>query len=153
MDQSIRAKCRSDFLSFFRQVSNLSTTKEHILWFVLIEWKRMNVCCWWSLRNMIWLTKEESSRASVESQYLHMDGNNRLKMFKQNDTNLFLILNRSIMPTLFDKIHMGEGTGGKPLHLIFGNFVRYLTQIFKKSPPPLVNFFFDFGFCLLFQNP
>jgi len=27
-------------LSLFRQVSNLSTTKEHILWFVLIEWKK-----------------------------------------------------------------------------------------------------------------
>jgi hypothetical protein len=25
---------------FFRQVSNLSTTKEHILWLVLIEWKK-----------------------------------------------------------------------------------------------------------------
>jgi hypothetical protein len=43
---SDKSKCRSYSLtqslslSFFRQVSNLSTTKEHILWFVLIEWKK-----------------------------------------------------------------------------------------------------------------
>lgn len=28
---------------FFRQVSNLSTTKEHTLWLLLIEWKRARV--------------------------------------------------------------------------------------------------------------
>ena len=33
----------TDSLFFFRQVSNLSTTKEHILWLVLIEWKRARV--------------------------------------------------------------------------------------------------------------
>ncbi len=103
----------------FRQVSNLSTTKEHILWFCLnwIEWKHMNVCWWWSLRNMIWLTKEEeeSSRASVQRErvniYIWMEiidwkCSNEMNIWAI-DTNLFSILNISIADRpLVDKNHM-----------------------------------------------